>query len=501
MSEMPSVANLSPEALSTLVEASAAINSAQGLDETLQKIADSAAAVMRAESASVIMLDKARNKQVFRAAVGKGAGRLIGVEYDAGEGLSGQVLEARRPEIFNDVPSEKAHYKKIDAMLASQTRSLIVAPLIHKKDALGVVEVLNPLASERFSEADRELAQIFANLAAIAVANARSFDHLAKENRGLKETLLGDTRMLGDAPAMRQAKDLISRVARSNATVLLLGESGVGKELAALTIHENSPRKEAAFIPVNCAALPETLLESELFGHEAGSFTGATGRRLGRFELADGGTIFLDEIGEIAPAIQVKLLRVLQEKEIFRVGGSETIGCDVRIIAASNRDLESEKNAARFRQDLYYRLNVFPITIPPLRDRRDDLPALVEHFLTRLSAEMKIPPPTITDAALNALTRYDFPGNIRELQNVLERGCLLAEQGCIDVGQLPREISGPGEDAPSLAGNTLAEVERALIVKALREHEYNQTRAAKALGVSRDNLRYRVKKYRIDIPK
>ena len=489
------------EALSALVEASAAINAAQGLDETLTVIARTAATVLQAEAASVIMLDPVRNKQVFRAAIGEHAEKLVGLEYDAGEGLSGQCITAREPQIHNDVSQEKGHYKKIDSMIAFQTRSLIAAPLIHKESILGVVEVINPTHRPHFDETDRELALIFANLAAIAMANARYFDHLAKENRGLREALLGDNRMLGDAPAMRRTKELISRVARSNATVLLLGESGVGKELAAQTIHESSDRSKGAFIAVNCAALPETLLESELFGHEAGSFTGATGRRLGRFELADGGTIFLDEIGEVALTIQVKLLRVLQEKEFVRVGGTQTIGCDVRIIAASNRDLEADKDGGTFREDLFYRLNVFPITLPPLRERREDIPALVEHFLKALSAEMKIPCPTVSDAAMQALTQYDFPGNIRELQNVLERGCLLSDQGVIDLPHLPSEITG-GDDRPTgTTGNTLADVERALIVKALRESRGNQTQAAKALGVSRDNLRYRIKKYAIDVPK
>ncbi len=500
MCATPSAIRLSPETLSALVDASAVINSAQGLDETLGTIARAAAAVMRAEAASVIMLDKARNKQVFRAAVGDHADQLIGVEYNAGVGLSGQAIAARQPQVHNDVPREKAHYKAIDSLIAFQTRSLIAAPLIHKQDVFGVVEVINPLDAERFDPEDRELAQIFANLAAIAVVNARSLEQTRREGAALKETLRAGERMLGDSPAMRAVKDLIARVAASNATVLVLGESGVGKELAARAVHESSPRAQAPFVPVNCAALPETLLESELFGHEAGAFTGATGQRLGRFELAGGGTIFLDEIGEIEQAIQVKLLRVLQEKEFVRVGGTETIGCDVRVIAASNRDLEAEKNSGKFRDDLYYRLNVFPIRIPPLRERREDIPGLAEHFLGVLSAKMKIDRPTLTDPASHALTGYAYPGNIRELQNLLERACLLADEGAIGLGQLPPEIGGPAERPPGPA-NTLAEVECALIVKALREQEFNQTRAARSLGISRDNLRYRIKKYGISIPK
>jgi transcriptional regulator with GAF, ATPase, and Fis domain len=305
---------------------------------------------------------------------------------------------------------------------------------------------------------------------------------------------------------MRGVLELIRRVAPSNATVLLLGESGVGKELAARAIHDNSHRGERAFIAVNCAALPETLLESELFGHEAGAFTGATGRRMGRFELADGGTIFLDEIGEIAPAIQVKLLRVLQEKEFVRVGGTRTIGCDVRVIAASNRDLQAEKDAGRFRDDLYYRLNVFPIVIPPLRERREDIPGLAEHFLDRLAGDMKIPRPRIAEPAMQALGNYLYPGNIRELQNVLERGCLLADEGLIEPRHLPAEIAGTAPIAPQpapggAATSALASMEKKLILQALQDNDWNQSRAARSLGISRDNLRYRIKKYGINIPR
>ncbi len=512
---MVSTRNLPRETLSALVDASAAINIAQGLDETLHAIAAAAAAVLRAEASSVIMLDQARGKQVFLAAVGDRSDQLIGMEYDAKAGFSGKALATGKAQIHNDVAREKAHYKKIDDKVAFQTRSLVAAPMIHKGEALGVVEVINPVGTEQFNDSDKELAQVFANLAAIAAANAQSYDRVRRENRGLKEAFRPPAKMLGDSPAMRDVLRLIGRVSPSAATVLLLGESGTGKELAARAIHENSPRADLPFIAVNCAALPETLLESELFGHEAGAFTGATGRRLGRFELADEGTIFLDEIGEVAPAVQVKLLRVLQEKEFVRVGGTRTIGCDVRVIAASNRDLDADRREGRFRDDLYYRLNVFPITVPPLRRRREDIPILAEHFLGILSADLKTARPTVTDRAMQALVRYDWPGNIRELQNILERACLLADECAIDLAQLPAEIvetdhrptaDSPGplsterQDPPG-SPNALENMEKTLIIKALRENAGNQTRTAKTLGVSRDNLRYRIKKYQINIKK
>jgi len=498
---MSETIQFSKETLASLVEASAAINAGNDLDDTLQAIANAAAAVMKAEASSVIMLDRARGKQVFRATVGDRADQLRGQEYDEGVGISGVVLRTGEAAVVNDVSRENAHYKGIDISVGFQTRSLIAAPLIHKKQKLGVVEVINPVQRDRFNEHDCQLARVFANLAAIAVANGQLRDRLRRDNRGLQETLKRTgVEMVGQSPAARKVEDLIRRVAPSSSTVLLLGETGVGKELAARRIHNASPRADRPFIAVNCAALPSTLLESELFGHEAGSFTGATGRKLGRFELAGGGTIFLDEIAEVIPDVQVKLLRVLEEKEFFRVGGVAPLTCDARVIAATNRDLQAETRAGRFRDDLYYRLNVFPITVPPLRDRREDIGLLVEHFLRRLASEMKIPVPRISDPALAALAAYSFPGNIRELQNILERACLLccppseqAAAGTIDLAHLPPDVGGAAGAPP--APSSLAAGERAILANALRRCGGNQTQAARALGISRDQLRYRMKKH------
>ncbi len=497
--------HLTPEAMSALVDASAAINSAQDLDETLQAIARAAAAVMKAEASSVIMLDKARGKQVFRAAVGDRCEQIIGMEYDEGAGVSAKAIKTGQALMVNDVSKEKSHYKDIDKLVGFQTRSIIAAPLIHNDEKLGVVEVINPVQSETFDDNDLQIAKVFANLAAIATANAQLCERLRRENRGLKETLSFPKEFVGQSPAIREVQSLIGRVANSSATVLLLGQTGTGKELAARLIHANSSRAERPFIAVNCAALPESLLESELFGHEAGAFTGAVGRRQGRFELADGGTIFLDEIGEIASSIQVKLLRVIQEKEIVRVGGTQTIGCDVRIIAATNRDLSKEMQAGRFRDDLYYRLNVFPIEIPPLRKRREDISLLADHFIRQIAADTKTTPPAIAPDAMATLTSYDFPGNVRELQNILERASLLC--CCVEKGDsgehiirrehLPRQLIGSDMDSGRASQSVLAANERAMIVTALRENNWNQSRAAAALGVSRDNIRYRVKKYNI----
>jgi len=314
--------------------------------------------------------------------------------------------------------------------------------------------------------------------------------------------------MIGRSLPVREVCELIRRVARSNSTVLLLGETGTGKELAARMVHAESLRADRAFIPINCAALPETLLESELFGHEAGAFTGADARKLGQFELAHQGTIFLDEMAESSPNIQVKLLRVLESKEITRVGGGMPVACDVRVIAATNRELAEEVEKKQFRSDLYYRLNVFAITLPPLRDRRGDVPLLTEHFLKTLAAEMKIPSPTISPEALAALAAYRFPGNVRELQNILERACLLsvdldqpdAAPACIRPEHLPAELTDHADGSPA-GPITLADHEKTLIRRALEASGWNQTQAARSLGVSRDNLRYRVKKHGLERPK
>jgi len=501
---MEPATQLTPESLAALVDASAAINSAQDLDATLDAIARSAAAVLRAEATSVILLDAARGKQVFRAAVGDSAHQVLGLEYDRDAGVSGRVIHSGEAVVVNDVAADPGHFKEIDRLVGFETRSLLAAPLRFEDRVLGAIEVLNPVQGGRFGEPDRQVARVFANLAAIAVANSQLREQLRKDNRGLRQAAQPRGEMIGDSPAMRQVKELILRVAPATATVLLTGETGTGKELAARMIHANSPRAARPFIAVNCAALPATLLESELFGHEAGAFTGATGRKQGRFELADGGTIFLDEVAEVPPDSQVKLLRVLQEKEFVRVGGTTALGCDVRVIAATNRTLAEEIAAGRFREDLFYRLNVFPIEMPPLRDRVEDLAPLARHILARLAGDMKVPAPTLSPEVLAVLSRHDFPGNVRELENVLERACLLCagreddEAPTIRPEHLPAELGGGPTAAPREDGESaLAASEKALITAALRDNGWNQTRAAAALGVSRDNIRYRIKKYGI----
>ena len=488
-----------PQTLSALVDASAIINATLEFSAVLQAIAHTAAAVLRCEASSVLMLDKRRNKLIFHAAVGDRGQALIGEEFDANLGVAGKVIQMAKGVIVGDVRENKDFFRGIDAKSSFETKTLLAAPLVYKNDVIGVVEVLNKLGGAPFGDDDLALLQIFANLAANAANNATKHENLVRENRGLRETLKSQGTIIGNSAALRQVMDMVSRVASSNATVLLLGETGTGKEVTARQIHVNSPRSDKPFIAINCAALPETLLESELFGHEKGSFTGAHAQKMGRFEMADQGTLFLDEIGDISLSTQVKLLRVLQEKEFVRVGGTKTISTDVRIVAATNRDLRKAMETGAFREDLFYRLNVFPINIPPLRQRREDIPLLVDHFIGVAATQLGCPRPRVSDEATALLASYNWPGNIRELQNVVERSVLLSDGVSLERSHLPREIIG--EQPLVQADKTESSLwgyEKAMIVKALSENGWNVSKAARVLGISRDNLRYRVKKYQIE---
>ncbi len=488
------------QALSALLEASAAINGSLDLNATLQAIARSAATVLTADASSVLLLDRKRSRLIFTAAVGDRSDALIGEEFDANLGIAGRVASSGHAELVTDVSADPSFFKGIDDKSSFRTQGLVAAPMRFRNEVIGVIEVLNKHQGQ-FTEDDVDILQIFGNLAAISTINAKSHEEVVRENRGLKVVSKPDDTIIGDSASLRQVMSLVDRVAATNATVLLLGETGTGKELTARATHQRSPRHDRPFIAINCAALPETLLESELFGHEAGAFTGATAQKMGRFELADGGTLFLDEIGDISASTQIKLLRVLQEREFVRVGGTKTIACDVRIIAATNRDLKRAMEEGEFREDLFYRLNVFPIDLPPLRERRDDIPLLVDHFVGLTARELARAHPRIADEAMQLLCSYRWPGNIREMRNVIERAVLLCDGDELTPRQLPREIVGDEPDEePVSSESSLASYEKAMIVKALKDNGWNQTQAAKALGISRDNLRYRLKKYDITRP-
>jgi DNA-binding NtrC family response regulator len=328
---------------------------------------------------------------------------------------------------------------------------------------------------------------------------------LLSENKVLKEQLVQKysfSGIISQSSAMQEVLNTAGRVAQSKASVLVRGESGTGKELVARAIHYGGDRKDRPFVAVNCAALSENLLESELFGHERGAFTGADRQRKGRFELADGGTLFLDEIGEIPVATQVKLLRVLQEQSFERVGGSETLRVDVRVVAATNRNLEKMISGGLFREDLYYRLNVVTLEIPPLRSRRDDIPATLEHYLAHYARGHQRKSMSFSKEAWELLLRYDYPGNVRELENIVQRAVIMARRDVITTAELPAAVKGlvnestkDASGAPKDLPSAVEKLEKELVFESLRAHGGNQSRAARDLGISERNLRYRLKKW------
>lgn len=337
----------------------------------------------------------------------------------------------------------------------------------------------------------------------IIIKNALNIGNMQEKIELLTEELnskSGKT-IIYKSEKMKRILDVVNKVADSNATVLITGESGTGKELIANALHFGSNRNPKPYVKINCGALPENLLESELFGHERGAFTGAVSKKIGRFELADGGTLFLDEVGELTPSIQVKLLRVLQEKEFERVGGTDTIKADVRILAATNRNLLDMVKKGEFREDLFYRLNVIPIEIPSLRERKEEIPSLIKFFINRYSTNIKKDGIEFSDEALEALVNYKWIGNIRELENFIERLVILNDGKIIKIVDLPKEIFNNSSESTEFIipdeGINLDEVEKSLIVQALKKANNNQTKAAKLLGITRHTLLYRMEKHNI----
>jgi two-component system, NtrC family, response regulator len=337
--------------------------------------------------------------------------------------------------------------------------------------------------------------------ALIVVQKALEKRNLRRDVVNLRERLhqqFAFSNIIGSSPELQVVYEMVRRAAPTKATVLVLGASGTGKELIAQALHEASPRADKPFVRVNCAALSESLLESELFGHEKGSFTGAAARREGRFELADGGTLFLDEIGDVSAGIQVKLLRVLQQREFERVGGTQTVRVDVRVVAATNKELEAEVKAGRFREDLFYRLNVVPITLPPLRRRKVDLPALVTHFVERFSHLHQKKVTGLAPGVLNALLAYDWPGNVRELSNVIERAVVLAPSTELTVDDMPAALRGPRprhSNGGLIPGATMHDIEREAILQTLEVVGGSTSKAAEMLGLSVRTIQYRLKQY------
>jgi Nif-specific regulatory protein len=426
------------------------------------------------------------------------------VIYQPGEGITGKVAQTGRPMACANLGKDALFLDRTGArrFLNRAELTFLCVPIIYDARVVGV------LSADKVTRQVENLERELALLSAVAelLAKAVQSRALEEENRRLRK-IVGRSRtpspdIIGHSKVMQDVFGLVAQVADSNTTVLVHGETGTGKELVARAIHKKSPRLKGPLVQVNCAAIPDTLIESELFGHERGAFTGAIHQRRGRFEEAHGGTIFLDEVGELSAAAQVKLLRVLQEKQFQPLGSSRVVRVDVRIIAATNRVLEQDLATGRFRADLFYRLNVFPLYLPPLRDRGSDIILLADHFVLKYSQEMGRAVRKISPAVSDILLAYHWPGNVRELENCMERAVLLATGDTIETVHLPPSLQAlTRRDERKGQGklNTVVEAqERELILGALRETDGNQTRAAKLLGTTKRIIQYRIRKLGID---
>lgn len=387
-----------------------------------------------------------------------------------------------------------------DSVTELRVASLIAAPIRSNGSSLGVLHLFSTALDKSLNPNDLEFALAAAHQLGIVWANVRVRSGLTVEIKALKDQLRVESELIGTSRAIQAIEEQIGRVSSSRATVLIRGESGVGKELVARAIHFNSPRRAGPFVCLNCAAVPETLLERELFGHEKGAFTGATDRTVGKFEAASGGTLFLDEIGEMPLSTQAKLLRILEGQPFERLGGTSSIVADVRVVAATNRPLERAVQAGEFRKDLYYRLQVVEIEVPPLRERADDVPALAKHFLTRFSREVGRKVSGFTAEAMNKLKKHNWPGNVRELRNAIERAVVLGSADKIDENDVwlsPLELTGSERDPATFSPRSLAEVEAESIELTLDYTGWNKSQTASILGIERSTLDRKIKQYGI----
>jgi Nif-specific regulatory protein len=495
--------------LSLLFEISQILESSLDLRNVVEPVLEVITRSLGLMFATLTLLNRQTGEISIEAAYGLSPSQQRRGKYKLGEGITGTVIQTGKPAIVPKISEEPLFLDRTQARktLRGEDISFICVPITIGREVIGALSA-DRIASEDVSlQENARILSIVASLIAQAVRLRRTAqeerERLVEENQRLQEELKDRFRpsnIIGNSKAMQEVYQLISQVSGSDTTVLLRGESGTGKELVAHAIHYASPRALKPLIRVNCAALPESVIESELFGHEKGAFTGAVSARKGRFELAHGGTLFLDEIGDLSPAVQIKLLRVLQEKEFERVGGMSTIKTDVRLIAATNRDLERLIEKELFRQDLYYRLNVFPIHIPPLRERRTDILLLADWFAEKYSRQSHKDVRRISTPAIDMLMAYHWPGNVRELENCVERGVLLSDDGVIHGHHLPPTLQTAEASGTAPSGGlraALERVEKELIMESLKSARGNMAVAARTLGITERIMGLRVRKYRV----
>ena len=509
---------LTGEDLNLLYEVSNSIHSISDPDKMLQNILLKIKAVFSVEGASIALHDPEAKAFYFIRTVEEQRGdSQMGkdkMRFPDDYGVGGWVLHHGRSVTIPDVNRDERFSEDLDLQQDFTTRSMICIPLKTRKGVIGVLYALNKLEGA-FTAKDAMLLEIICGTIAVAIENAKLYGEIKQyastleiENIRLKSEVQDRYNVqgiIGSSASMRRVFDLLDRVAATTTSVLLQGPTGTGKELMAKVIHYNSPLKDKPFVAENCGALSENLLESELFGHVKGAFTGAIADKKGLFELADGGTVFLDEIADMPQAMQIKLLRVLQEGQVRPVGGSQYLTVDFRLITSSNRDLLKEVEKGNFRDDLFYRIQVFPIVIPPLAERKEDIPLLATHFLESLAHKSKQPVKRLKPRALDLLLQFNWPGNVRELENEIERASTLAaEDNEIKEEYLSEKITGSAEGAAmtSLDGMTLQEIteqmERQMVAKALRETGGNRSQAARKLGLTRQGLHNKIARYQIE---
>jgi len=472
------------------------------LDDVLGHVLRSLSEGFGLQRVALSLVDPARESIVILAGHGLTPAEVARGRYDFGEGLIGRVAITGEVAIVPSIAAEPRFVDKTGARRSGADRSFVCVPMIVGGTTVGALSAYRTLCTRAVLEADSQILSVVGAMLAAHVAGRTQRLGDIGISKPADRRSFQPHNMIGRSKAIRETWDLVGQVASSHTTVLLRGESGTGKELVASALHSHSPRARRAFVKVNCAALAEGVIESELFGHERGAFTGALQQRRGRFELADGGTLFLDEIGDLSPQTQIKLLRVLQEREFERVGGSKAVRVDVRVIAATSRDLERMMETGQFRKDLYYRLNVYPIRVPSLRERRADILLLADHFVDLFNRAHGKQVRRISTPAIDMLMAYHWPGNVRELENCIERALLLARDDVIGSHHLPPSLqTAEASDTSTAKGlrASLDVLERELLVDALKTSRGNMARAARALQVSERIMGLRIHKHEIDV--
>jgi Nif-specific regulatory protein len=475
----------------------------QDLRDQLEQILREMSGRLGMERGMISLLDRESGEAWLDVAHGVNI-KGLDVTYQPGEGITGRVAQTGRPMAIANLSQETHFLDRTGArrFLNRSELAFLCVPIVYDAKVVGVLSA--DKVARQVVSLDRELA-ILSSVSEL-IAKAVHMRALEEENRRLRQ-IVGRSKapsidIIGHSKVIQEVFGFIAQVADTGTTVLIHGETGTGKELVARAIHLNSSRKEGPLVHVNCAAMPDTLIESELFGHEKGAYTGATHQRRGRFEEANGGTIFLDEVGELSAAAQAKLLRVLQEKQFQPLGSSKVVNVNVRVIAATNRNLDQDIVSGRFRTDLYYRLNVFPIYLPPLRERGSDIIMLADHFILKYTRELGKPVKRISSSALESFLSYSWPGNVRELENCIERAVLLTGSDTIEVIHLPPSVQVKTKEGdrrdPGKFSSIIESQERALIIDALKETRGNQSQAAKLLGTTKRIIQYKIQKFAID---